>query len=72
MIFGPYDYASFAIFAAYAAVTLAIPVVLMQLADELKFSLAEGGTGKTGCLSMTRNFAVTCAPVTGGFITNRN
>ena len=71
MIFGRYDYASFAMFAAYAAVTLAIPVVLVQLADELKFSLAEGGTGKAGWLSMTRNFAVTFALITSGFIAGR-
>ena len=40
--FGRYDYAAFLFFAAYAASSLAIPVVLVDMAEDLRFPLLEG------------------------------
>ena len=71
MLFGRYDYAAFAMFAAYAAVTVAIPTVLPQLAEALGFPLEAGGTMKAGWLAMTRNLVICMSLVASGFIAGR-
>ena len=62
MIFRRYDYAAFLGFIAYATGSLAIPIVLVQMADSLNFSLKEGGTAAGGWLHMIRALAI-CSTV---------
>ena len=45
MVFGRYDFANFFCFGSYAACSVAVPVVLVSLAQDLNFPLAEGGKG---------------------------
>lgn len=64
---GRYDYASFATVASYAACSVAVPAILVQMADSLNFSLNSGGLGNGGALQTVRSISMTLAMVFSGF-----
>lgn len=66
--FGRYDYASFSAFAAYAASSLIIPMVLYLLANDMKFPLQDGGLGLGGLLQIGRSIAMVITMLCCGFI----
>ena len=45
---GRYDFAAYASFTAYALCSLAIPIVIVSMAKDLDFPLAEGGMAQGG------------------------
>jgi MFS family permease len=71
MSFGPYDYAAFAMFFAYAAASVVVPVVLVRLARDLGFSLEQGGMSEAGALHLGRTVAVVASMVLSGFAAGR-
>lgn len=71
MTFGWFDYAAFIIFAAYASGSVVIPVALVQLSNDLGFSLAEGGLSAGGALHLGRTLPMILAMVLSGFVAGR-
>ncbi len=71
MKFGRFDYAAFALFMAYAACSLAVPVVLVEVADDLGFSLSSGGMGKGGVLQLGRSIPMVAAMLVCGMCAGR-
>ncbi len=69
--FGRYDYAGFLTFFAYAAGSVIVPVCLVELAQDLDFSLAEGGMTDGGALHMGRTVAMVAAMLLVGFVAGR-
>ena len=69
--FGRYDYAAFLFFAAYAASSLAIPVVLVDMAEDLRFPLLEGGMAAGGAFQVVRSLAMCASMVFAGFAAAR-
>ena len=69
--FGRYDYAAFLTFAAYAASSLAIPVVLVDMAEDLRFPLQEGGMAAGGAFQVVRSLAMCASMVFAGFAAAR-
>ncbi|MBQ9727212.1 MAG: hypothetical protein IJV65_06880, partial [Kiritimatiellae bacterium] len=69
--FGRYDYAAFLTFATYAASSLAIPVVLVEMADDLRFPLLEGGMATGGSFQIVRSLAMCASMVFAGFAAAR-
>ena len=69
--FGRYDYAAFLFFAAYAASSLAIPVVLVDMAEDLRFPLLEGGMAAGGAFQAVRSLAMCASMVFAGFAAAR-
>lgn len=65
--FGRYDYAAFMTFAVYAASSLAVPVVLVDMAKDLHFPLAEGGMHIGGGMQMIRSVAMCLSMAYAGF-----
>jgi len=72
MVFGRYDFANFFCFGSYAACSVAVPVVLVSLAQDLNFPLAEGGKGAGGALRgaifMATDYSTSPMTVRGGVI----
>ena len=68
LVFGRYDYASFAGLAAYAASSVAVPMVLVELAASLGFPLESGGNGAGGVLQIGRSFAMMFSMASCGFL----
>ena len=56
--FRRYDYAAFFAFAAYAASSLAIPLVLVDMGRSLNFPLDQGGMGTGGALHVCRSLTM--------------
>lgn len=71
MSFGWFDYASFITYIIYAAGSLVIPVALVQLADELRFSLKEGGMSAGGALNIGRTLTIIATMLLSGFAAGR-
>jgi len=71
MILGRFDYACFLTFFAYACCSVAVPVVLVELAGDLHFPLTEGGQGAGGALQIGRSSAMLVTMLLGGFIAGR-
>jgi MFS family permease len=71
MVFGRFDYAAFLSFFAYAAGSVAIPVVLVYLARDLGFSLESGGLGAGGALHLGRSLPMVASMLLCGFIAGR-
>ena len=69
--FGRYDYAAFLTFFAYAAGSIIVPVCLVELAQDLNFSLEEGGMTEGGALHLGRTVAMVLAMLLVGFIAGR-
>lgn len=67
LVFGRFDYAAFSTFAAYAASSLAIPVVLVDMAKDLNFPLLEGGMAIGGVMQVVRSVAMCASMVFSGF-----
>ncbi len=65
--FGRYDCAAFLIFAVYAASSLAIPVVLVDMARDLHFPLQKGGMATGGSFQIVRSLAMCASMVFSGF-----
>ncbi len=55
MKFGRFDYAVFILFMAYAVCSLIIPVVLVEVAQDLNFDLDKGGMSAGGILQAGRS-----------------
>lgn len=69
---GRYDFAAYASFTAYALCSLAIPIVIVSMAKDLDFPLAEGGMAQGGALHLVRSIAMIvtlllCGPIAGRF-----
>ncbi len=71
MCFGRFDYACFLSFIAYASCSVAVPVVLVELAADLGFPLTDGGQGAGGALQVGRSSAMLVTMLLGGFIAGR-
>ncbi len=71
MHFGRYDIAGVFTFASYAASSVVIPVVLVALAKDLHFPLAEGGMGAGGLLHLGRSVTMVAAMLFCGFAAAR-
>ena len=71
MIFGRYDYAAFVLMTAYASSSLAVPVVLVELAGELNFALDSGGMGLGGALQLGRSLPMVAAMLFCAFFAAR-
>jgi len=71
MAFGRYDYAAFTSFLAYAAGSVVVPVVLVQLARELDFSLDAGGMTAGGALHLGRTLPMVLSMLLCGFAAGR-
>lgn len=56
-----HDVAAWCVFAVYAASSLSVPVVLVQMAESLDFPLSEGGMGIGGSLQAVRSVAMCLA-----------
>lgn len=69
--FSRFDYAAFLTFFAYAAGSIIVPVCLVKLARDLKFSLETGGMTQGGALHMGRTIAMVLAMLLVGFIAGR-
>ncbi len=65
--FGRYDYAAFSLFAAYAAISLAIPIVLVQMATGLGLPLADNGMTEAGKIHLWRSVAMCVTLAASGF-----
>jgi MFS family permease len=65
--FGLFDYASFLIYMAYAAGSVAVPVALVFLARDLGFNLEEGGMGAGGLLHLGRTAPMVVSMLLCGF-----
>lgn len=66
--FGRYDYAAFLTFIAYAASSLAVPLVLVDMAEELNFPLLKGGMAIGGIMQVIRSAAMCLSMVFAGII----
>lgn len=71
MRFGRYDWASFLIYFAYAAGSMAIPMALVALARDLGFSLESGGLTAGGMLHLGRTVVMVASMLLCGFIAGR-
>ncbi len=71
MTFGRYDYAAFLSFIAYAAGSVVLPVALVSLADDLGFSLGQGGMTQAGALHFGRTVAIMASMLLCGFAAGR-
>lgn len=69
--FGRYDFANFSCFGAYAACSVAIPMVLVSLAHDLHFPLAAGGMAAGGALQLGRSIPMVAAMLLSGFAAGR-
>jgi len=69
--FHRYDFAAMLMMAAYAASSVAVPIVLVQLARSLNFPLDEGGMSAGGALQISRSFAIVVLLALSGFIAGR-
>ena len=63
MKFCRFDYAAFMLFCAYAVCSLLIPVVLVEVAQDLNFDLDKGGMSAGGILQLGR-----CATMVGAML----
>lgn len=68
LIFGRFDYAAFTLFSSYAAISLVIPTVLVQMARGLGFPLNDGGMETGGMLHMYRSIAMCVSLAACGFV----
>lgn len=71
LVFGRFDYAAFLSFFVYASGTVVLPVTLVALADDLGFSLAQGGMTAGGALHLFRTVAIVAAMLLCGFVAGR-
>ncbi|MBR1609358.1 MAG: hypothetical protein IJ678_07055, partial [Kiritimatiellae bacterium] len=67
MKFGRFDFAAFFSFASYAGASLAIPVVLVDMAVALRFPLPDGGMASGGAFQIVRSLAMCAAMAGAGF-----
>lgn len=56
--FHRYDFAAFAVFAAYALCSLSIPLTIVRMGKDLNFPLTDGGMGQGGALHLIRSVAM--------------
>jgi MFS family permease len=71
MVLGRYDAAVFSSFFVYAAGSVIVPLVLVFLAQDLGFSLDEGGLTAGGALQLARTFPMVLAMLLCGFLAGR-
>jgi len=69
--FGRYDLANFFCFGSYAACSVAIPMVLVALAKDLRFPLSQGGMAAGGALQLGRSIPMVAAMLLSGFSAGR-
>jgi len=71
MVFGRFDYATFLSFFSYAAGSVVVPVVLVDLARDLGFSLENGGLSAGGALHLGRTIPMVASMLLCGFLAGR-
>ncbi len=71
LVFGWYDYAVFLCYFVYASGSIVLPIALVSLARELKFSLEEGGFSAGGALSLGRAGMILIFMLLCGFMAGR-
>lgn len=71
MKFGRFDYAGFLLFCAYAVCSLIIPVVLVEVAQDLDFDLDKGGMSAGGLLQVGRSATMVGAMLVCGILSSR-
>lgn len=71
LVFGWYDYAVFLCYFVYASGSIVLPIALVSLARELKFSLEEGGLSAGGALSLGRAAMILIFMLLCGFMAGR-
>ena len=68
---GRYDLAACLTYIAYAGSSVAVPVVLVEIAGDLNFPLNAGGQGAGGALQISRSIFMVLAMVLCGFAAGR-
>lgn len=68
---GRYDLAACLTYIAYAGSSVAVPVVLVEIAGDLNFPLTSGGQGAGGALQISRSIFMVLAMVLCGFAAGR-
>ena len=68
---GRYDLAACLTYIAYAGSSVAVPVVLVEIAGDLNFPLNSGGQGAGGALQISRSIFMVLAMVLCGFAAGR-
>ena len=68
---GRYDLAACLTYIAYSGSSVAVPVVLVEIAGELNFPLSSGGQGAGGALQISRSIFMVLAMVLCGFAAGR-
>ena len=71
MKFCRFDYAAFLLFCAYAVCSLIIPVVLVEVAQDLNFDLDKGGMSAGGILQLGRSATMVGAMLVCGMLGTR-
>lgn len=69
--FGRYDRAAWAVLATYAGVSLSVPVILVQMAEDLRFPLPDGGMSIGGSFQLARSVSMTTTLALSGFAAAR-
>lgn len=64
---GRYDYATYATYIAYSSCSVIVPVILIEIARSLNFSLETGGQGAGGALQIGRSLFMVIAMIFCGF-----
>ena len=68
---GRYDLAACLTYIAYSGSSVAVPVVLVEIAGDLNFPLSSGGQGAGGALQISRSIFMVLAMVLCGFAAGR-
>lgn len=71
MKFTRYDVAAWLTFVAYAGASLAIPIVLVDMAEALHFPLADGGMAQGGSLQLVRSISMCISMTASGILAAR-
>lgn len=71
MKFCRFDYATFLLFCAYSVCSLIIPVVLVEVAQDLNFDLDKGGMSAGGILQLGRSATMVGAMLVCGMLSTR-
>ena len=66
-----FDFFAYGAFSAYALCSLSIPLVLVAMANDLHFPLADGGMAAGGGLHMARSIAMVVALLMCGSVAGR-
>ncbi len=71
MCFGRYDYAAFSASITFALCSLSIPLMIVEIGEDLNFPLSRGGMAAGGSLHLTRSISMVAALLLCGTISGR-